>query len=65
MLLFIILIHLIYKPLDFLNGYILFYWIFISITSAIFMRYLYVVFPLGLLIFFEGILKINERNAFK
>lgn len=65
MLLFIILIHLIYKPLDYLNGYILFYWIFISFTSAIFMRYLYVVFPLGLLIFFEGILKINERNEFK
>lgn len=48
LLILILIVNFLLKNLHFLNLYLIFYWLSIIITSAIFMRYLYAIIPLAL-----------------
>lgn len=63
-LLSILFMNLFLKPLHFFNNYLIFYWVFIGLTSAIFMRYLYVIIPFALYSSMEIMIIKNQSKIY-
>lgn len=62
----LILIVFLLQPLHFLNGFLIFYYLSILMTSAIFMRYLYVILPFAMYSLLEVIFfKKLSDNSYK
>ncbi len=59
----VLIINLLMHKIHFLNLYLIFYWLFIILTSAVFMRYLYAIIPLAFFAFLEILQDKNKKKV--